>query len=227
VVTGCEPNATNDGCPLAIFTDFARDRATLKETDVRKQAIRTVAASAVAVAGMTAAGSLVEGASASTVPSPGAWAALRNCESSGNYATDTGNGFYGAYQFDLSTWESLGYGGLPSNASPATQDAAAQQLYAERGSEPWPTCGVYLSSGSVAAPVATSSSVAAPVATATSATAPAAAPAAPASGGSYTVQPGDTLWALSIRYGTTVDALASTNNIANPNLIFVGQTLTV
>ena len=195
---------------------------------MRKQAIRAVAASAVAVAGMTAAGSLVEGASASTTPSPAAWAALRNCESSGNYATDTGNGFYGAYQFDLSTWASLGYGGLPSSASPATQDAAAQQLYAERGSEPWPTCGAYLSSGaSVAAPVATSSSVAAPVATSTSAPAPTEAPAAPASGSSYTVQPGDTLWQLAIDYGTTVDALASTNNIANPNLIFVGQVLTV
>jgi LysM repeat protein len=203
-------------------------RATFKETDVRKQAIRAVAASAVAVAGMTAAGSLVEGASASTDPSPGGWAALRSCESSGNYATDTGNGYYGAYQFSLSTWESLGYGGLPSSASPATQDAAAQQLYAEDGSAPWPVCGANLSSGvSVAAPVDTSSSVAAPVAASTSATAPAEAPAAPASGGSYIVQPGDTLWALSIRYGTSVASLASVNGIANPNLIFVGQVLTV
>jgi resuscitation-promoting factor RpfA len=108
---------------------------------VRKQALRAVAASAVAVAGVTAAGSLVEGASASSGSDPGGWAALRNCESGGNYATDIGNAYYGAYQFSLQTWPSLGFSGLPSNASPATQDAAAQQLYAEDGSAPWPTWG--------------------------------------------------------------------------------------
>jgi LysM repeat protein len=234
MMTGCEPNATNDGCPPATFTEFTRESGPNQgETDVRKQALRAVAASAVAVAGVTAAGSLVEGASASTVPSPSSWAALRNCESSGNYATDTGNGFYGAYQFDLSTWESLGLSGLPSNASPAVQDQAAQELYAQRGSEPWPVCGAYLSSGgTVSAPASSSvsapatTSVAAPVTTTTSASAPVA-PAAAASGSSYTVQAGDTLWALSIRYGTTVDALASMNNIPDPNLIFVGQVLTV
>lgn len=50
--------------------------------------------------------------------------ALRDCESGGNYEDNTGNGYYGAYQFSLSTWERLGYSGLPSDASPGTQDTA-------------------------------------------------------------------------------------------------------
>jgi uncharacterized protein YabE (DUF348 family) len=51
-------------------------------------------------------------------------ATLRGCESGGNYADDTGNGYYGAYQFSLGTWERLGYTGLPSSAAPSTQDVA-------------------------------------------------------------------------------------------------------
>jgi resuscitation-promoting factor RpfA len=70
--------------------------------------------------------------------------ALRMCESSGNYAIDTGNGYYGAYQFDLPTWEGLGFTGLPNLNNPATQDAAAYKLYDERGWAPWPTCSVRL-----------------------------------------------------------------------------------
>ncbi len=68
------------------------------------------------------------------------FAALRQCEASGNYATNTGNGYYGAYQFDLRTWQGLGLSGLPSAASPAVQDQAAQRLEAARGWEPWPSC---------------------------------------------------------------------------------------
>ena len=49
---------------------------------------------------------------------------LRDCESGGNYQDDTGNGYYGAYQFSLGTWERDGYTGLPSDAPPAEQDAA-------------------------------------------------------------------------------------------------------
>jgi uncharacterized protein YabE (DUF348 family) len=49
---------------------------------------------------------------------------LRDCESGGNYGDDTGNGYYGAYQFSLGTWERLGNTGLPSSAAPATQDEA-------------------------------------------------------------------------------------------------------
>jgi len=66
---------------------------------------------------------------------------IRGCESGGNYATNTGNGFYGAYQFDLQTWRAVGGSGLPSDASAAEQDMRAARLYAERGPAPWPVCG--------------------------------------------------------------------------------------
>ena len=75
---------------------------------------------------------------------PDTWAQLRACESSGNYATNTGNGFYGAYQFDARTWHGLGYSGVASGASPAEQDQAAQRLYQSRGWEPWPSCSAKL-----------------------------------------------------------------------------------
>src|SRR4051794_30797583 len=50
------------------------------------------------------------------------FARLRQCESNGNYATNTGNGYYGAYQFSADTWHALGYDGLPSDAAPEVQD---------------------------------------------------------------------------------------------------------
>ena len=68
-------------------------------------------------------------------------ASIRACESGGNYATNTGNGYYGAYQFDQQTWNSVGGSGLPSDASPGEQDQRAQALMNSRGSSPWPTCG--------------------------------------------------------------------------------------
>ncbi|HUD11940.1 MAG TPA: transglycosylase family protein [Candidatus Saccharimonadia bacterium] len=75
------------------------------------------------------------------VGAPGILARVRMRESGGNYADNTGNGYYGAYQFSLGTWQSVGGSGLPSNASPAEQDMRAQMLYSERGCSPWPnTC---------------------------------------------------------------------------------------
>lgn len=72
------------------------------------------------------------------------FAKLRQCESGGNYSINTGNGFYGAYQFDLQTWHGLGYSGLPSDAPPALQDQAAYKLYDSRGWAPWPSCSAQL-----------------------------------------------------------------------------------
>ncbi|WP_083769426.1 transglycosylase family protein [Acidimicrobium ferrooxidans] len=70
--------------------------------------------------------------------------ALRDCESGGNYQADTGNGYYGAYQFAASTWAALGYGGLPNQAPPAVQDQAAEQLLARAGWGQWPVCSVLI-----------------------------------------------------------------------------------
>jgi hypothetical protein len=77
-------------------------------------------------------------------PAGGVWYELRMCESGGNYAEDSGNGYYGAYQFALSTWYGLGFTGLPSDASSATQDAAAQELQARSGWGQWPACSAEL-----------------------------------------------------------------------------------
>jgi hypothetical protein len=79
------------------------------------------------------------------VPTPRATsaplAAIRQCESGGDYSTNTGNGFAGAYQFTPSTWASVGGSGSPAAASPAEQDRRAAMLYAREGSAPWPVCG--------------------------------------------------------------------------------------
>jgi len=67
--------------------------------------------------------------------------AIAACESGGDYSASTGNGFYGAYQFTQSTWESVGGTGNPAAAPPAEQDKRAAMLYAQAGSTPWPVCG--------------------------------------------------------------------------------------
>ena len=91
------------------------------------------------------------------------FARLRGCESGGRYGTNTGNGYYGAYQFDLGTWHSLGYGGNPAAAGPSTQDAAAHQLQADRGWQPWPACSRALGLGSRPASLSLSRSPQPPV----------------------------------------------------------------
>lgn len=59
------------------------------------------------------------------------------CESSGNAHTNTGNGYYGLWQFDLPTWRSVGGVGLPSAATLEEQVARARMLYDSRGWSPW------------------------------------------------------------------------------------------
>ena len=77
-------------------------------------------------------------------PAGGVWYELRMCESGDNYAEDSGNGYYGAYQFALSTWYGLGFTGLPSDASPSLQDEAAAELQARSGWDQWPSCSAQL-----------------------------------------------------------------------------------
>ena len=68
------------------------------------------------------------------------WDRLAQCESGGNPKINTGNGFYGMYQFTLSTWQSLGGTGYPHEADAATQTAMAKKLQAQAGWGQWPGC---------------------------------------------------------------------------------------
>jgi hypothetical protein len=64
------------------------------------------------------------------------------CESGGDPTAVSVDGTYrGKYQFDYSTWESVGGTGDPAAASVAEQDYRAALLYARNGSSPWPICG--------------------------------------------------------------------------------------
>lgn len=68
-------------------------------------------------------------------------AKVRQCESGGNYSIDTGNGFFGAYQFTNSSWAAVGGSGNPAAASPAEQDMRALKLRKLQGTGAWPNCG--------------------------------------------------------------------------------------
>lgn len=83
-------------------------------------------------------------------PTPAQWAALRACESDGDYTAVSGSGrYFGAYQFHQSTWDWLArisgrseaVGQPPSEASPALQDALARLLWQRSGPGQWPVCG--------------------------------------------------------------------------------------
>lgn len=71
------------------------------------------------------------------------WKALAKCESGGNWAINSGNGYYGGLQFSASSWRAVGgtkYAPLPHQASPQEQIAAAEKLRASGGWGHWPAC---------------------------------------------------------------------------------------
>jgi uncharacterized protein YabE (DUF348 family) len=72
------------------------------------------------------------------------WGALAKCESGGNPRAVNPAGYYGLYQFSLSTWARVGGSGSPIDASPSEQTARAQALYARGGAGQW-GCGKHLS----------------------------------------------------------------------------------
>ena len=68
------------------------------------------------------------------------WEAIAKCESSGNWAANTGNGYYGGLQFDIPSWIANGGGQYAPNASLATKEqqiAVANTYYAKAGLAPW------------------------------------------------------------------------------------------
>lgn len=69
---------------------------------------------------------------------------LAQCESSGDWSDDTGNGFYGGLQFTLESWETVGGTGNPADASQNEQIARADMLEQLQGWTAWPECAAEL-----------------------------------------------------------------------------------
>ena len=71
-----------------------------------------------------------------------AWDRIAACESGGNWAANTGNGYYGGLQFSLGTWQAYGGSGRPDQNSREQQIAVAERVRAaEGGYGAWPVCG--------------------------------------------------------------------------------------
>lgn len=77
------------------------------------------------------------------------WDTLAQCEASGNWAANTGNGYYGGLQFTQQTWNAYGGQGNPANASREQQIAVAERVLAGQGPQAWPACTAKMGAGQV------------------------------------------------------------------------------
>ncbi|WP_414941627.1 transglycosylase family protein [Amycolatopsis sp. cmx-11-51] len=203
----------------------------------RKMSAATRHIARVAIAGVAVGAPL---AIAATPASATNWDAIAQCESSGNWGTNTGNGYYGGLQFSQSTWRAYGGTGSAANASREQQIAVAERVLQGQGIGAWPHCGKKGGSASPAkakstAPKATKKVTpkksTAPV---TKQQAPAPAPAAANVAGShpqgdYTVVAGDTLSKIASKFDVQggYQKLQQLNKeyVPNADFIVVGQKL--
>jgi hypothetical protein len=174
-----------------------------------------------ALAGAVAGVPLVVAPSA-LAASDSTWDRLAQCESGGRWDIDTGNGYSGGLQFSPSTWRAFGGGEFAARAhqaSRAEQIVVAERTLAEQGWGAWPACSRKLGLTEGATPRQ------APT------TAQTVRLTAPVTDGDYVVRAGDTLGSIAAAQG--VDGgwqgiVAKNPSLAaNPNLISVGQRLTL
>ena len=124
----------------------------MKKSMTSTVARRGATLAAVTIAGValsaSAANAAVPSATSSTV-----WDSLAQCESSGNWGINTGNGYAGGLQFSPSTWAAYGGTGSAASASREQQIAVAERVQAGQGWGAWPSCAAKLGlSGGAVAP---------------------------------------------------------------------------
>ncbi|MFC5062847.1 transglycosylase family protein [Actinomycetospora atypica] len=171
------------------------------------------------------------------------WDAVAQCESSGDWSANTGNGFSGGLQFTRSTWKAFGGSGDAKDASREQQIAVAERVLDGQGIGAWPVCGKKGLGGGGSSNAASSSGSS----EASSSKAPKAPKASKASSkksdsadsgrhrapekasGGYTVAAGDTLGSIAdahqVRGGWQALASANRDVATDPNMIFPGQQL--
>jgi hypothetical protein len=124
-------------------TDVLAPLHAAQAAQAQAEAAATAAAAAQAQAAATAAAAAQMAAQAHpvTVSATGdAFTQLRYCEAGGDYTRNSGNGYFGAYQYSIGTWNSYGGFARPDQAPAAVQDAKAHADQATRGWSPWPAC---------------------------------------------------------------------------------------
>lgn len=100
------------------------------------------------VAGVAALSAAAVGGGLATAQSAHAdsvWDRVAQCESSGNWSINTGNGFYGGLQFTYSTWAGFGgqkYARTANLATKSQQIEIAQKVLRVQGPGAWPVCSV-------------------------------------------------------------------------------------
>ena len=179
-----------------------------------------------AVAGAVAVGTPIALAGNAEAAPSSVWDKVAQCESGGNWSTNTGNGYYGGLQFSASTWRAYGGSGSAHNASRGEQIAVAERVLAAQGWGAWPVCSRKAGATGYSSSPAKAAPKAAPKPAPKAAPKPAAPKAAPATGG-YTVKPGDSLSRIAAANNVAGgwQNLASMNGLANANVIHAGQVL--
>ncbi|MFB7669099.1 transglycosylase family protein [Kitasatospora sp. NPDC056138] len=221
---------------------MGEERTFMLPINANKRARRLIAATGVVGLGLSIPALTAVGASAATVAT---WDKVAQCESSGNWSINTGNGFYGGLQFTSSTWAAFGGTQYAPQANQATKDqqiAVAEKVLASQGPGAWPVCSVKAGLTKGGTPAQVDTSAAAPAAAPKPATpAPAAKPAAKpaaqapaaaptADSAQYTVVEGD--WLSTIAQKNSVEGgwqklydLNKSLLTSGPDVIYPGQQL--
>ncbi|WP_344127266.1 transglycosylase family protein, partial [Mycolicibacterium murale] len=114
----------------------------------RKPTTSATQVAKVAFTGAVLGGTGIALAGQATAAPDNEWDTVASCESGGNWAINTGNGYQGGLQFAPSTWSGHGGGEFAPAAHLATKEeqiAVAERVLATQGKGAWPTCGRGLS----------------------------------------------------------------------------------
>ncbi|EPQ73980.1 resuscitation-promoting factor RpfA [Mycobacterium marinum str. Europe] len=114
----------------------------------RKPTTSNVSVAKIAFTGAVLGGGGIALAGHAAAATDGEWDQVARCESGGNWAINTGNGYYGGVQFAPSTWASHGGGEYAPSAQLASREeqiAVAERVLATQGRGAWPVCGHGLS----------------------------------------------------------------------------------
>ncbi len=114
----------------------------------RKPTTSNISVAKLAFTGAVIGGGGIALAGHASAATDGEWDRVAGCESGGNWAINTGNGYHGGLQFSQGTWAAHGGGEFAASANQATREqqiAVAERVLATQGRGAWPVCGHGLS----------------------------------------------------------------------------------